>query len=96
MSNQEGLPSAPLRLCRVCGEEKDISAFRVGHAGRQKSICAECADALIAACLGPGGSRRCVDCKRLTADYRCRVCWKRIRGAVDASGADETYFSIGW
>ena len=80
----------PVRLCRVCHEEKPLSEFRIGPSGRIKSICDSCTEALITAAYG-AGIRRCATCGRLTANYRCSACWKAIRGEMDMNGLDPNY-----
>ena len=85
------LPAVPLRLCKVCKEEKPVSEFRIGPSGRMKTICGECTDAIILACLG-AGLRRCTTCGRPTANYRCSSCWAKIRGSGNTGiGLDPNY-----
>lgn len=80
-----------LRTCRVCWEQRPLSAFRVGPSGRMKSICSKCADALLSAHYG-AGLRRCATCGRPTANYRCGKCWAAIRGGeTNFSWLDPNY-----
>lgn len=40
-------------------------------------------------------SRRCHDCGRPTSDYRCRTCWRKLRGfSVEEASAHETPFAL--
>lgn len=81
-----------LRLCRICGENKPLSEFRIGPGGRFKSICRECTETLISVYLGGEGLRRCTTCGRPTTNYRCGSCWIKIRGSASPdSGLDPDY-----
>lgn len=81
----------PSRQCRLCHERKGLSEFRIGPSGRTKSICRECTDTLIIACLGEL-PRRCATCRKPTANYRCAGCWAKIRGSGNnGSGFDPNY-----
>ncbi len=72
--------TASKQICRTCKEEKCLSQFSVGQAGRRKTICNDCVRAIITVYYGSGGLRRCTTCGRLTIDYRCARCWRKIRG----------------
>jgi len=67
-----------LRCCRICGENKPLTAFHVRPDGRMKSLCRQCTDDLITAFCGLK-NRRCTTCGRPTNNYRCAGCWKKIR-----------------
>lgn len=39
--------------------------------------------------------RRCHDCGRMTWDYRCPACWRRLRGGQDREETDLPMYSLG-
>jgi len=83
------MPGA-MRQCRTCREDKPLTEFRVGPSGRVKSICDGCTETLIAAYYGTAGLRRCTTCGRLTVDYRCSSCWKKLRDPDVYDGGIDT------
>lgn len=73
-----------VKVCVKCKLPRGLHEFKIRHDGRVKSICSACTQSLIATFGIPADAawiplRKCHDCGKPTANYRCKRCWNARR-----------------